>query len=199
MLGVNVGYAFIKGPNMFFLVGAEKEKAKQEKQKKQKAVKRFGAQNLAFRFTGLPSASLWRLSPNLVTFSAAISSCEKGRRWTKATELLAELRASGVQERVGSGPGGLRDTPSLFICFFKAGGCVCVCVYKPSSLFFWVMCVCVCVSFFVEGTRFRAGMGNQVLLRIPIVIGWVCAQLNLQAEMGAKYPRCVVVDLAPLA
>ena len=38
--------------------------------------------------------------PNVITFSAAISACEKGGQWERALSLLTEMRAQGVEPNV---------------------------------------------------------------------------------------------------
>ena len=40
------------------------------------------------------------LEPNVITYSAAISTCEKGSQWQQALELLAEMQAQGLEPDV---------------------------------------------------------------------------------------------------
>merc|ERR1711865_370939 len=40
------------------------------------------------------------VQPNVISFNAAISACEKGGKWERALELLQEMRQSGVQPDV---------------------------------------------------------------------------------------------------
>jgi pentatricopeptide repeat protein len=63
------------------------------------------------------------LAPELITYNAAISACEKGALWRRALELLDQMRARGLEPDVircgtrhsgggggrggGHGPGGI--------------------------------------------------------------------------------------------
>lgn len=38
-----------------------------------------------------------RRAPNVITYSAAISACEKGQQWERALELLEQMQAQGVR------------------------------------------------------------------------------------------------------
>ena len=40
------------------------------------------------------------LGPNVITYSATISACEKGSQWHEALELLAEMQAQGLEPNV---------------------------------------------------------------------------------------------------
>ena len=40
------------------------------------------------------------LTPNAISYSAAISACEKGQQWQRALELLEEMKAAGVAPNV---------------------------------------------------------------------------------------------------
>lgn len=44
----------------------------------------------------------YKLCPNVVSYSAAISACEKARNWEKAIELLNEMQSRGVEPTVMS-------------------------------------------------------------------------------------------------